>query len=350
MSDTVLNPDVRLPRDLTRDSDFIRAVRGRATDRTPVWFMRQAGRSLPEYRRLREGVAMMEACTDAAMVAEITLQPVRRHGVDAAILFSDIVLPLHLAGVDLDIRPGVGPVVEEPFRSAADVGRIGELEDLSFLTEAIASITDELGDRPLIGFCGAPFTVASYLIEGGPSRDHALTKALMWERPQLWDDLLGRVADVCAQFLQTQVSAGVSAIQVFDSWAGALSREDYESRVLPHTVRILESVPEVPRINFGTGTGELLGVMAVPQCEVVGVDHRVALEDAIARIGPDHAVQGNLDPAALFAGEQVMQDMAASIVAQGRAAKGHVFNLGHGVLPGTDAEVISDLVAYVHSL
>lgn len=321
-------------------------------DQIPVWFMRQAGRSLPEYRRLRSGTDMMAACNDADLVAEITMQPVRRHGVDAAILFSDIVVPLRAAGIDVDIKPGVGPMVAERFDSPKDVARIGELGDIDQIVRAIGYITAELGDKPLIGFCGAPFTLASYLIEGGPSRDHSRTKSLMWSQPGLWDKLLSALSQLCGSFLRAQVAAGVSVIQVFDSWAGALARVDYEARVLPHSRALLDSVADfgVPRIHFGVGTGELLSSMAVPECEVVGVDHRVSMSDAIVRVGDGHAVQGNLDPAVLFAGADVTHGQAERIVAQGREASGHIFNLGHGVLPDTDPNALTDLVDFIHTL
>jgi uroporphyrinogen decarboxylase len=349
-AEAVALPDAHPLRRGTSSSPLIRAARGQAVEQVPVWFMRQAGRSLPEYRELRRGVEMLTACNTTDLISEITLQPVRRHGVDAAILFSDIVVPLWAAGIDVDIKAGVGPVVAEPFETAADLDRIGDLEDVSQITAAIGDITGELGATPLIGFCGAPFTLASYLIEGGPSRDHARTKAMMWSNPQLWSDLLSRLSRLCGEFLRAQVVAGVSAVQVFDSWAGALARVDYEQLVLPHTCSLLDSVAEfgVPRIHFGVGTGELLSTMAVSQCEVVGIDHRVSLSDGISRIGPDHAVQGNIDPALLFAGAAAVQEKTDAVIKAGRAAKGHIFNLGHGVLPNTDPAALTDLVSYVH--
>lgn len=334
----------------TAHAPLVRAARGETVDRVPVWFMRQAGRSLPEYRAVRAGGAMLDACFDADLVTEITLQPVRRHGVDAAILFSDIVVPLRAAGIDVTIEPGVGPVVAEPVRDERGVAGIGELGDTSAIEQAVALLVVELGDRPLIGFSGAPFTLASYLIEGGPSREHARTKALMWSRPDVWDQLLGRLADVCGAFLRRQVVAGASVVQVFDSWAGTLARPDYEARVLPHTRRLLGHVSDfdVPRIHFGVGTGELLATMAVPECDVVGVDHRVTLADGIARIGPGHSVQGNLDPATVLAGWEPTRRAAAEVLAQGARARGHIFNLGHGVLPETDPEILTELVAWLH--
>ena len=331
-------------------SSLIRAARGDQGDDVPVWFMRQAGRSLPEYKALRAGGPMLDACFDTDMITEITMQPVRRHGVDAAILFSDIVVPLRAAQVDVTIQAGVGPVTGAPVRDAAGVAAIGELGDTSGIEAAITRLTGELGDTPLIGFCGAPFTLASYLVEGGPSREHPLTKAMMWGQPEVWARLMERVADLCGEFLRRQVLAGASAVQVFDSWAGTLSRPDYERHVRPHTQRVLSHIADlpVPRIHFGVGTGELLGAMALPDVDVVGVDFRVELSDGISRIGPDHSVQGNLDPAALLAPADVARARMAHIIGQGSAARGHIVNLGHGVLPDTDAEAITDLVGWIH--
>jgi len=334
----------------TAAAPVVAAARGEAVDRVPVWFMRQAGRSLPEYRALRGDGDMLGACFTTEMITEITLQPVRRHGVDAAVLFSDIVVPLKAAGVPVTIVKGVGPVVADPVRDDAGVAAIGELGDISAISAAVSHLVAELGDIPVIGFAGAPFTLASYLIEGGPSREHARTKAMMWGRPELWDALLDRLARLCGQFLRAQVLAGASVVQVFDSWAGTLSRADYTSRVLPHSRTLLQSVADlgVPRIHFGVGTGELLTDMAVADCEVVGVDHRVSLSDAVGRIGPAHSVQGNLDPATFFAGGEVVRRHATRILAAGRAARGHVFNLGHGVLPQTDPDEITRLVDWLH--
>lgn len=335
----------------TADSPIIAAATGRPVDRIPVWFMRQAGRSLPEYRAVRGDGDMLQACFTTDMVTEITLQPVRRHGVDAAVLFSDIVVPLKAAGVDVTIKKGVGPVVARPVRDADGVEQIGDLGDVSAITAAVEQLTAELGEVPVIGFAGAPFTLASYLIEGGPSREHAATKAMMWSQPQVWNALLDRLARVCGQFLREQVLAGASIVQVFDSWAGALTRRDYTASVLPHTRTLLDSVADlgVPRIHFGVGTGELLADMAVPQCEVVGVDHRVALSAGIDRIGQQHSVQGNLDPAAFFAGADTVREQAGRILADGGSARGHIFNLGHGVLPDTDPEQITRLVDWLHA-
>ncbi|PZW03661.1 uroporphyrinogen decarboxylase [Micromonospora phaseoli] len=336
------------------DSPFVRACRRRPVPHTPVWFMRQAGRSLPEYREIRANVAMLESCRRPDLVTEITLQPVRRHGVDAAILFSDIVVPVAAAGVELDIVPGTGPVVAEPVRTAADVERIRPIgrDDVGYVDEAVRMLVSQLGDTPLIGFAGAPFTLASYLVEGGPSRTHVKTKALMYGEPELWHALAGRLAEVTLAFLRVQIEAGVSAVQLFDSWAGALSEADYRRFVLPHSTAVLSGLADagVPRIHFGVGTGELLGAMGEAGADVVGVDWRTPLDVATGRIGPDRAVQGNLDPCLLFAPWPVVEAEVRRIVEQGRAAPGHVFNLGHGVLPETDPEVLTRVVALVHEL
>jgi uroporphyrinogen decarboxylase len=332
---------------------FLVAARGGRPDRLPVWFMRQAGRSLPEYRALRAGIGMLQACFDPAMTCEITMQPVRRHDVDAAILFSDIVVPLRAAGVDVDIVPGTGPVVASPVRTAADVERLPVLhpEQVAPVTEAVGLLLDALGPVPLIGFAGAPFTLASYLIEGGPSRNHERTKALMRSAPDVWHALLGRLADLTAVFLRAQVDAGVDAVQLFDSWAGALSLRDYRTYVLPHSARVLGGLADsgVPRIHFGVGTGELLGAMAEAGADVVGVDWRVPLDEGARRAGGTRPVQGNLDPAVLFADPASIAAEVERIAAEGRRAPGHVFNLGHGVLPDTDPDVITRTVERVHA-
>lgn len=320
--------------------------------------MRQAGRSLPEYRALREGVSMLDACFDPEMLAEITLQPVRRHGVDAAILFSDIVVPLAAAGVEIDIVPGTGPVVAEPVRSADAVAALPRLEpgQVDAVAEGVRLLVGRLGDTPLIGFAGAPFTLASYLIEGGPSKNHEHTKALMHADPALWHDLASRLADITLAFLRAQLDAGVDAVQLFDSWAGALSARDYREFVLPHSEKVLAGVAEygVPRIHFGVGTGELLTAMRDAGADVVGVDWRVPLDEAVRRLdlpgGPPPVVQGNLDPALLMASWPVIEAEVRRIAAEGRAAAGHIFNLGHGVLPETDPAVLTRVVELVHSL
>ena len=314
--------------------------------------MRQAGRSLPEYRKVREGVSMLDSCTRPDLITEITLQPLRRYDVDAAILFSDIVVPLRAIGIDVDIKTGIGPVVATPVRTPADLERLRPLDpgDVPYVTEAVQMLVAELGDRPLIGFAGGPFTLASYLVEGGPSKNHELTKALMYGHPELWNTLLARLADITISFLRVQVEAGASAVQLFDSWVGAISPDDYRQAILPHTSRIfaaLESA-DVPRIHFGVGTGELLGLMGEAGADVVGVDWRIPLDEAVRRVEPGKALQGNLDPAVLLAPWEVIEERARDVIARGRTAEGHVFNLGHGVLPETDPGVLARLADLVH--
>ncbi|RZS34418.1 uroporphyrinogen decarboxylase [Herbihabitans rhizosphaerae] len=341
------------------DAPFLVAARGGRPSRIPVWFMRQAGRSLPEYRALREGVPMLASCFDPEMVREITMQPVRRHGVDAAILFSDIMVPLKAAGVDLDIVPGTGPVVASTVRSTADVFALPRLDPdaLRPVGEAVGLLLESLGETPLIGFAGAPFTLASYLVEGGPSRNHERTKALMHSDPDTWHALLDTLADITLTFLRTQIEAGVSAIQLFDSWAGALSARDYRELVQPHSAKVLRGVGDaLPKIHFGVGTGELLPAMRETGADVVGVDWRVPLDSAVRRLrdaapdAPPPVVQGNLDPAVLFAGWPAIEREVRRIVDEGHAAAGHIFNLGHGVLPDTDPEMITRVVELVHEL
>jgi uroporphyrinogen decarboxylase len=332
-----------------QDGDFMRALRGEPVSHTPVWFMRQAGRSLPEYRALRQGVGMLESCMRPDLITEITLQPVRRYGVDAAIFFSDIVLPLKAVGVDLDIKPGVGPVIASPVRTLADVDAIASLtpDDVPYITAAVQALVAELGDTPLIGFAGAPFTVASYLVEGGPSRDHALTKAMMFGAPDVWAALMTKIASISAAYLAVQVSAGVSAVQLFDSWAGALTPSDYAASVLPYSRSVLASVTDVPTIHFGVGTSNLLALMGSAGADVVGVDWRTPLPAAIETLGSSYGVQGNLDPTLVFAPTDVMLARAGEVIEAGRAARGHVFNLGHGVLPSTDPDQLARLTEFV---
>ncbi|AQQ14266.1 Uroporphyrinogen decarboxylase [Corynebacterium glaucum] len=339
------------------NAPLIEAANGRTPARTPVWFMRQAGRSLPEYREVREGIAMLDSCFMPELLAEITLQPVRRHDVDAAILFSDIVVPLKAAGVDVEIVPGKGPVVAEPVRGREDVDKLPVLEaDVAEVADGIAIILDELSDaQALIGFVGAPFTLASYLIEGGPSKNHERTKAMMHADPATWHALMEKLVPTITAFLRTQVNAGIDAMQLFDSWAGFLTERDYREHVLPYSTQILESVAgEIPRIHFGVATGELLGAMSDAGPEVMGVDWRVPLDVAARRFSSPRVLQGNLDPAMLFAGTDVVRGEVARIKAEAAqamtegTATGHIFNLGHGVLPTTDADAITEAVRIIH--
>jgi uroporphyrinogen decarboxylase len=345
------------------ESPYLAAASGRKPSRVPVWFMRQAGRSLPEYRALRAQHSMLSACFDPELVCEITLQPVRRHGVDAAILFSDIVVPLRASGIELDIVPDVGPVIEQPIRTAADVAAMKPLEqqEIAPIADAVKLLVDELGKVPLIGFAGAPFTLASYLVEGGPSRQHERAKAMMFGEPDTWHALMSTLADLTIGFLKAQVDAGADAIQVFDSWAGTLSLAHYRAHVLPHSTRVFQTLAGagVPMTHFGVGTAELLGAMSEAmspaESSVVGVDWRTSLTDAASRVVPGTALQGNLDPAVLLAGWPVVERAVRAVVEDGRravdaGAAGHVFNLGHGVLPATDPGVITDAVTLVHSL
>lgn len=336
-----------------QSSAFLRAARGEPVPHTPVWFMRQAGRSLPEYLKVREGVTMLDSCMQPDLVTEITLQPVRRYGVDAAIFFSDIVLPLRAIGVDLDIVAGVGPVVANPVRTLEDVAAIPDLtaEHVPFITQAVQQLVAELGATPLIGFAGAPFTVASYLVEGGPSKEHAKTKALMFGAPEVWDALMAKIAGISAAYLQVQVAAGASAVQLFDSWAGAVTRADYQQHVLPWSRRVLSDIGTtgVPRIHFGVGTGEILDLMGEAGAEVVGVDWRVPLAEGVKRVG-GRGVQGNLDPTLVFAPTEVMLERAEEVLEAGKAAPGHIFNLGHGVIPSTNPDQLKRLTDHVHEV
>jgi len=314
--------------------------------------MRQAGRSLPEYRELRGQGSLLDAVRDPAIAIEATCQPVRRYGVDAAILFSDIMVPLAATGFDVEIEPGKGPIVSNPIRTSSDLGRLRPFDpaDAPYLTETVRGVVAELG-VPLIGFAGAPFTLASYLVEGGPSRDHVRTKALMHTDEKTWFALCDYLAETTVTALRSQIEAGASAIQLFDSWSGTLSPPDYEHFALPSTKRIFEEIASfgVPRIIFGVGTGELLELMATSGAEVLGVDWRVPLDRAAGRVGPQIALQGNLDPALCVAGYEPAATAARLVLAAGKKAAAHIFNLGHGVLPETDPEVLRGLVELVHA-
>lgn len=335
------------------DAPFLRACRNLPADRVPVWFMRQAGRSLPEYRAARATGDILDAVRDADLATELTLQPVRRYGVDAAILFSDIVVPVEAIGFGVEVKPGVGPVVDRPFRDEEDLQRLRPLEpeaDCPWVARTVRQLVGELGDVPLIGFAGAPFTVASYLVEGGPSRTLGATKALMLGRADLWERLVDRLADIAIASLQAQVEAGASAFQLFDSWAGALSPDLYERHVLPASARVFAGLADlgVPAIHFGVETGELLPLMARAGAGVIGVDWRVPLDEARRRVGPDNAVQGNLDPAVCLAPWPVVEERAVDVLRR-NDRPGHVFNLGHGVLPETDPATLERLVDLVHA-
>ncbi|MDN6272703.1 MAG: uroporphyrinogen decarboxylase [Corynebacterium casei] len=346
-------------RNLT-NAPLLDAAAGKTPSRPAVWFMRQAGRSLPEYRQVREGISMLDSCFMPELLAEITLQPVRRHDVDAAILFSDIVVPLKAAGVGVDIVAGRGPVMDKAVTTREDVKNFPILDnDVPEVAEGIKIIIDELTDKQsLIGFVGAPFTLASYLIEGGPSKNHEKTKALMHSEPETWHALMERLVPTITNFLDVQVEAGIDAMQLFDSWAGYLNREDYRNFVLPYSTQILKHVEGgVRRIHFGVGTGELLPAMAEAGSEVMGVDYRVRMDEAAERIHAAHgahALQGNLDPALLFAGDDAVRGAVRNIRDQVSAAQaaghatGHIWNLGHGVLPTTEAEAITRAVSIIH--
>jgi uroporphyrinogen decarboxylase len=340
------------------DTDLVRACFRQPVSRTPVWFMRQAGRSLPEYRAARGTGSILAAIADAPLAAELTLQPVRRYGVDAAILFSDIVVPVHAIGFGVDIEPGRGPVVARPFRSAADLSRLRPLEpalDTPYVLDAARAVRQELAGSgvALIGFAGAPFTVASYLIEGAPSRTFTKVKTLMHGDPALWGQLMDRLAAMSVAFLRAQIEAGAQAVQLFDSWAGNLSPGEYRRFVLPATRAVLEGIADlgVPSILFGVGTGELLSLMATAGADVIGVDWRVPLDAARVRVGTDHAVQGNLDPALCVAPWPVVEAAAREVMAAGAdgSGTGHIFNLGHGVLPEADIGILGAVVDLVHA-
>jgi uroporphyrinogen decarboxylase len=337
----------------TSSSDrFLRACRRQPVDRTPVWFMRQAGRYLPEYRELRGHGDILTMCRNPDTVVELTLQPLRRMPVDAAIVFSDIMVPLAAIGVPVRIEPGRGPVVDEPVRDAAAVAGLRPLEpeaDVPELLEAIRSLVKEL-DVPLIGFAGGPFTLASYLVEGGPSRTHERTKALMLGDPSAWDRLMAALVAVIVPHLRAQAAAGAAALQLFDSWIGALEPSDYARSVLRWTDRVFAGVADLgaPTIHFGVGTGELLAGMCDAGGDVIGVDWRTPLDAAWGRVGTDRAVQGNLDPAALLAPWEVVERKKLDVLARVDGRDGHVFNLGHGVLPVTDPSTLARVVDLVH--
>lgn len=335
------------------DPVFLRACRGETVDHVPVWFMRQAGRSLPEYRALRGTGSILDAIADPALACEVTMQPVRRYGVDAAILFSDIVVPYHAIGFGVDVVPGRGPVIAKPFAHEGDLERLRELtaSDIAHVTQTVDLVVNELEatGTPLIGFAGAPFTVASYLVEGAPTRDFGVIKSLMHRDPVLFDQLLERLIDITVAFLRAQVEHGARALQLFDSWAGSLTRDEYRRFALPATARVLEGVSDlnVPTILFGVGTGELLDLMSSAGSTVVGIDWHVDLDEGRRRVN-DKPVQGNLDPARCLSGEWLAVEAAREVLGRAGSAPGHIFNLGHGVLPSTDPAVLEAVVRVVH--
>ncbi len=338
------------------DPLLVRACRRERVERTPVWFMRQAGRSLPEYRALRERHSFFEVANEPELCAEVTLQPVRRHDVDAAVMFADIMTPVVGMGVGVELVEGVGPVIAEPIRAAADVERLrvpDPEEAFAPVLEAVRIVRSALpADKAVVGFCGGPFTVAGYLVEGRPSRDHLTVKRLMHDEPDTWRALMEKLAATSAAYVQAKVRAGADVIQLFDSWVGVLSPSDYETFVLPYSAEILRSV-DVPTIHFGTQTAGLLPLLARAGGDVIGLDWRLELQDGWARVGPEKGVQGNLDPAALLAPWPWVESEVELILARAGGRPGHVFNLGHGVLPDTDPDVltrVADLVRRVSSL
>lgn len=337
-------------------SAFLDAARGSTPRHTPVWFMRQAGRSLPEYRAVRGEGSILDAIKRPDLAAEITLQPVRRYGVDAAVLYSDIVVPPHAVGFGIDVAPGTGPVAERAFREAADLERLRELEpqtDVAYVIETVRILTRELPTSvPLLAFAGAPFTVASYLVEGRPSRTYENTKRLIATEPELWHRLMDRLTQHAIAFIGAQLTAGARAFQLFDSWAGSLSRRDYDTYVLPHSRRVFdtlaESHPECPGIHFGIGCDHLLESMLSAGPRVLGLDWRTSISDARRRMGSDLIVQGNLDPALVLAGRDPALEGVRRVIADNGGHDGHIFNLGHGVDPSTDPAILEQVVALVH--
>lgn len=336
----------------TNQSLLVEAYRGVRHDRLPIWLMRQAGRSLPEYRKVREGVAMLDSCLRPELAAEITLQPVRRHKVDAAIFFSDIVVPLKLAGVDVEIAPGIGPVLENPVRTRADFGRLGQLtpDSLKPITDAVALSVAELGATPLIGFGGAPFTIASYLIEGGPSKTLPVSRSMMKDDPQLWHDILNWTATITAGFIRAQIEAGASALQLFDSWAGRLGLADYLEFAAPHSRKVMAELSDLPvsRVHFGVQTGPLLNAMYEVGATVMGVDYETPLDEANRILGGNVPLQGNIDPKFLSGDWAALAKHVEDVLERGNSAPAHVVNLGHGVPPESDPDVITKMVALVH--
>ena len=332
---------------------FLMACRREDTPYTPIWLMRQAGRYMKEYRHLRKKYSFLEMCKSPKLAAEVTLQPLQKLHVDAAIIFSDILIPLEPMGVGFEFAKGEGPVFHRPVREIKDVERLKIIkpeEDTAFLMEAIRIVRNELEGRvPLIGFSGAPFTLASYVIEGGHSRNYILTKNMMYQDRPTWDMLMGKLAEVLVRYLNAQIRAGVQAIQVFDSWVGCLSPADYEEYVLPYSKKVLDGLRKsVPAIHFGTSTSTLLPLMKKAGGDVIGVDWRDNLGEAWKRIGYDVGVQGNLDPVVLFGPMKLIKKEVKRILHQAKGRPGHIFNLGHGILPNTPVENVAALVDMVH--
>ena len=330
---------------------FLRACRIESVDATPVWFMRQAGRSFAAYRKLRESHGILELAKTPELCAEVTLMPVRELGVDAAVLFADIMLPLEPMGVGLRIEPEVGPIIDRPIRSAADVAALRPFDpaEVSFTLDAIRLVRSELdGTAGVIGFSGAPFTLACYLIEGRPSRDYAIAKAFMYREPEAWHDLMQRLSTMVVAYLRAQVGAGAQVVQLFDSWVGGLGPADYAAFVQPHVRRIFDGLTGVPTIHFGTGTAALLELMAEAGGDIIGIDHRVSLADAWRRVGYDRGIQGNLDAARILAGWEATEVGARAVLGEADGRSGHVFNLGHGVMPDSDTALLRRLVDFVH--
>jgi len=337
-------------------SPFLDAAAGRPTSRTPVWFMRQAGRSLPEYRAVRGDGSILDAIKQPELSAEITLQPVRRYGVDAAVLYSDIVVPPHAVGFGIDVKPGTGPVVDQPLRSAADLARLRPLEpdDVSYVADTVDLLIDELpAEVPLLSFAGAPFTVGSYLIEGGPSRTYRHTKAMMHTDEGLWSSVMERLAESAITFIDVQLQHGARAFQLFDSWAGSLSVADYDRYVFPYSEHVFTELhvrhPGVVGIHFGIGCDHLLERMFAAGADVIGLDWRTPISDARRRLGADTVVQGNLDPALVLAGVEPALAGTRQVLADNDGHPGHVFNLGHGVDKDSDPDVLHAVVEFVHS-
>jgi uroporphyrinogen decarboxylase len=353
LPETALHPRPAASATWTGERRFLAALRGEQPDRTPVWFMRQAGRCLADYRRLRETYPILTLAKTPELCAEVTVMPVDAFGVDAAVLFADIMLPLEPMGVSLEIQPEVGPIIHAPIRSRADVDRLRLIEpdaEVGFVMDAIRLVRRELAGRTaVIGFSGSPFTLACYLIEGRPSRDYATAKAFMYGEPEAWHALMAKLATVVVRYLNAQIAAGVHVVQLFDSWVGALAPDDYVSYVQPHVRRIFDEVRGAPAIHFGTGSAALLEPMRDAGGDLIGIDHRVPLDAAWERIGADRGIQGNLDATRVLAGREPMAEGARDVLRRAANRPGHVFNLGHGVLPASDPGLLRELVDLVHA-